>query len=270
MFTYTLSSSTADRTPIKRKAPIVNNVDEVDRSKDMSIWYNRGAEETYKILMSVGVDDSVLEDYEKIGVSLKELHCLRPKGWLNDEVINAYLEVLGSVFPQKNVKIYYSFVFTYISETRLKDIGTETLLFFPLNWDNMHWSLAVVNMLQAKIIHYDSLDSSVYTPEEFKAKLEIICRWLKLQARKAEYLSQDFNYSCNSSIPKQHNTFDCGVFMLFFYTMLYFDQEKDLAKVRLPLHFMKEFRKHICFTIVTKNQDLFDKSWLHLLSEIKS
>ncbi|XP_073302452.1 ubiquitin-like-specific protease ESD4 [Primulina huaijiensis] len=190
--------------------------DDIDRA--LSNFYRR------KVLVS--------HKNSNIDISGEILRCLSPEAWLNDEVINVYLELLKereSKDPQKFLKCHFFNTFFYkklISGrggynfqsvrrwTTHKKLGYNLLecdkIFVPIHQE-IHWCLAVINKKDEKFQYLDSLrgvDSQV---------LNVLARYYVDEVK--EKCGKDLNVSSwereyVTDLPKQENGFDCGVFMI--------------------------------------------------------
>lgn len=106
---------------------------------------------------------------------------LRPGQWLNDDVINFYLELIktrskdqgGNVssmntfFYQKLSKDGYQSVRRWTKRLKL-DIFSLDKLLIPINIQNMHWVCAVINFSARRIEYYDSMSDSGHRLEVFQ------------------------------------------------------------------------------------------------------
>ncbi|KAL4565085.1 hypothetical protein LXL04_029168 [Taraxacum kok-saghyz] len=174
----------------------------------------------------------VNHENSNITITGEVLQCLRPKAWLNDEVINLYLELLKereTRDPQKYLKCHFFNSFFYkklISGrtgydyksvrrwTTQKKLGYGLLecdkIFVPIHKE-IHWCLAVINKKEEKFQYLDSLGGvdkkvmkmlAMYITDEVKDKtgknIDVSC-W------KQEFVTD---------LPNQENGYDCGMFMI--------------------------------------------------------
>ncbi|KAL7597518.1 hypothetical protein Lser_V15G22911 [Lactuca serriola] len=174
----------------------------------------------------------VNHENSNITITGEVLQCLRPKAWLNDEVINVYLELLKereTRDPQKFLKCHFFNTFFYkklISGrtgydyksvrrwTTQKKLGYGLLecdkIFVPIHKE-IHWCLAVINKKEEKFQYLDSLGGAdkkvmkmlaTYITDEVKDKtgknIDVSC-W------KQEFVTD---------LPNQENGYDCGMFMI--------------------------------------------------------
>ncbi|GAU11170.1 hypothetical protein TSUD_197940 [Trifolium subterraneum] len=191
----------------------------------------------------------VAHEQSNIEISSEKFQCLRPSGWLNDEVINLYLELLKERErrdPQKYLNCHFFNTFFYkklISGkngydyksvrrwTTQKKLGYGLhecdKIFVPIH-QQIHWCLAVINKKEKKLQYLDSLkgiDIQVldmlarYFVDEVKDKtgedIDISC-WEK---EFVEDLPEQKN-GVERGRPPRHATtsrmvrYDCGMFMV--------------------------------------------------------
>ncbi|VAH91115.1 unnamed protein product [Triticum turgidum subsp. durum] len=143
----------------------------------------------------------VLHEPSNIEVSREKIRCLRPHGWLNDEVINLYLELLkerGMREPKRFLKCHFFNTFFYKK------------IFVPVH-QNVHWCLAIINMKAKTVQYLDSLggdDLRVY---------EMLARYIVDEVKDKSNKEIDISSWTKESIdriPLQENGWDCGMFML--------------------------------------------------------
>lgn len=174
----------------------------------------------------------VTHENSNITITGQVLRCLGPGEWLNDEVINVYLELLKErekQEPEKFLKCHFfntffykklisgSFGYDYKSVRRWttqRKLGYSLVdcdkIFIPVHKE-IHWCLAVINKKEEKFQYLDSLggvDNQVmrvlakYIVDEVKDKNG---EDIDVSSWKQEYVKD---------LPKQKNGFDCGVFMI--------------------------------------------------------
>jgi Ulp1 family protease len=155
--------------------------------------------------------------------------CYKPMAWLNDEIINGYLELIVAYLRRisgntgRNQKPrYHAFSTFFFSNLRQKGyagvakwatrakIGGEGLLnvdtvFIPVH-NSAHWTLMVVKPSIRTIEHFDSLGS--LSP----AYVALAKGWLRGELGQL-YVDEEWSVLPSIS-PQQDNGSDCGVFLL--------------------------------------------------------
>ncbi|EGG17397.1 sentrin/SUMO-specific protease [Cavenderia fasciculata] len=226
------------------------------RMKPTARELNDDEQQLYSKIISTtkrGDDKVVCEFDETIKLTGNDVITLKPGGWLNDEVINYYLELLKKRqvdCPDETLKCHFFNTFFYALMTNNKggyqyqrvrrwtskvDIFSLDKVVMPIHL-GAHWCLAVVNLKEKRFEYYDSLGGDNYTC------LGHLKQWLtdEMVDKKKEgviNLSQ-FTMHIPKDIPHQLNGFDCGVFTCKF---------ADLSSRGLPLNFTQKditlFRK---------------------------
>jgi len=154
---------------------------------------------------------------------LERLYLPRSKGWLNDEVINFYGQLImdRSALPKFPAVHYFSsFFWTKLTEdgyekgrlnrwTKKLDIFKKEYILLAVNHGGVHWTSAAINFKRKRVESYDSMGRS--RPEVYK----VLRNYLDLEHRDKKKKPFDFtewkNYAMEN-YPQQENGFDCGVF----------------------------------------------------------
>lgn len=219
------------RSAIQSLRPKKEPVQEVPREPFIPLTEEEEAQ--VKQAFSVSNRRMVLVAHENSNIEITAQHfqCLRPGAWLNDEVINVYLELLKEREkrdPNKFLKCHFFNTFFYkklISGngydyksvrrwTTQRKLGYGLIdcdkIFVPVHKE-IHWCLAVINKKEEKFQYLDSLkgkDTHVmkvlarYYADEVKDKSGKV---INVSSWKHEFVED---------LPEQENGFDCGVFMI--------------------------------------------------------
>jgi len=118
------------------------------------------------VLLSEPVDNTLVIEKFGIDMTLSKISCLRPGEWLNDEVINFYVQMMmqegrrgiysfSTFFMDKlYVNGIYSFE-TVARWTKKVDIFRQNKVFIPINDNNLHWVLVYIDLTAKTIFFYD-------------------------------------------------------------------------------------------------------------------
>ncbi|PIA61430.1 hypothetical protein AQUCO_00300742v1 [Aquilegia coerulea] len=167
-----------------------------------------------------------------IEITGEVLQCLRHGAWLNDEVINLYLELLKEREkrdPKRFLKCHFFSTFFYkklISGkggydfkavrrwTTQRKIGYGLIecdkIFVPIHKE-VHWCLAIINKKDQKFQYLDSLkgrDSKV---------LNVLARYYvdEVKDKSAKDIDvSSWTHEYVDDLPAQENGWDCGMFMI--------------------------------------------------------
>ncbi|XP_010524538.1 PREDICTED: ubiquitin-like-specific protease ESD4 isoform X2 [Tarenaya hassleriana] len=190
----------------------------------------------------------VTHENSNIDITGEVLQCLTPTSWLNDEVINVYLELLKereTREPRKFLKCHFFSTFFYkklVSNagynykavrrwTTQRKLGYCLIdcdkIFVPIH-RGVHWTLAIINNRDRKFQYLDSLNGidpiilnalAKYLVDEAKDK----------RGKDVDVSSWEMEFV--EDLPQQHNGYDCGMFMLKYI---------DFYSRGLGLHFRQE------------------------------
>ncbi|XP_026874501.2 sentrin-specific protease 2 [Electrophorus electricus] len=166
----------------------------------------------------------VLSSAFKLRITQRDLATLQEGSWLNDEVINFYLNLVMARGEQtlggRKVYCFSTFFFPKLLAgghhavrrwTKAVDLFLYDVVLVPLHL-GVHWSLAAVEFRSKSVRSYDSMGQRhddicnlimMYLKEEYRIKkgkdLETL-KWTVTSTRSAE-------------VPQQRNGSDCGVFV---------------------------------------------------------
>eukprot|EP01119_Soliformovum_irregulare_P018472 TRINITY_DN5677_c0_g1_i1.p1 TRINITY_DN5677_c0_g1~~TRINITY_DN5677_c0_g1_i1.p1 ORF type:complete len:536 (+),score=127.58 TRINITY_DN5677_c0_g1_i1:67-1674(+) len=176
--------------------------------------------------------------------------------WLNDEVINFYLNVLMQR-NQNDAKLpkchfFNTFFYKFMDQngyakvrtwTRRIDIFSMDMIIIPVHMPG-HWCLAVVNNKEKKFQYFDS-----YGHPNRRA-FQVMRDWLKNEWKDKKKVDVDLAEWTDEQVmdlPRQTNSWDCGVFICRF---------ANAVSAGLPFNFTEEdmpyFRQRIALDILNK------------------
>ncbi|VDN97170.1 unnamed protein product [Rodentolepis nana] len=160
---------------------------------------------------------------EKPQVLPEHLATLKGRKWLNDAVVNFYLELISRRSRQipEMPKVYTFNSFFYerlcsdgyegVKRWAKVDIFSQDLVLLPIHHENSHWCLICIDFRKKTISYYDSLH------DRNDECLQRIMGYLVEESAKKQKMSQEDESSwqmvnMEDKIPLQKNTWDCGVF----------------------------------------------------------
>ena len=215
-----------------------------------------------------------LVDAYNIPITRKDLDTLRGLNWLNDEIINFYLQMIVERnkntekekypnIPDNWAKVYamntfflpklrttgYSAVKRW---TRKVDIFSFDKILVPVHlekeiekdinlWD-VHWCLAVIDLKKKGVYFYDSMGSD--KTDILKKLLEYL-KQEHMDKKKSEFDTSGFKLENVKDIPRQMNGSDCGMF-----TLKYAEYLSRNAGITFTQEDMPYFRRRIVYEIV--------------------
>jgi len=195
----------------------------------------------------------VLVDAHKIQITVKDIGTLRGLNWLNDEVINFYMQMIVTRSGKDNFCPVYActtFFYPKLKDgghasvkrwTKKVDIFSHAIILIPVHL-GMHWCLATIDMQRKAITYYDSMGGNN------KGCLKALAEYVKEehQAKKGAPLDMSkWSQVIASDIPQQMNGSDCGMFTCKFAEYL-----SRRAKFTFSQRDMPYFRKRMVYEIV--------------------
>jgi len=171
--------------------------------------------------------------------------------YLNDEVINQYMDLISKRSP-KTVYAFNTFFYEALSNkgysnvcrwTKKIDIFSKTKLFIPILFKNSHWCLVYVSFAEKYIKYYDSMG------KKNSECLNLILNYLKLEHydKKGKQFPYKMVLTNEDNCPQQSNMWDCGVFVCMFAEYLSRD-----ARLNFSQNHMNKFRIQITLEIKKK------------------
>ncbi|KAF2369185.1 Ulp1 protease family C-terminal catalytic domain [Trinorchestia longiramus] len=196
----------------------------------------------------------VLTEKFNIQITRRDIATLDGLNWLNDEVVNFYMNLImerskndnfcsvyafNTFFYPKLVKIGFSGVKRW---TKKVDIFSYDLLLVPVHL-GMHWCLATINTKDKVITYYDSmLGDNTQCLHELR-------KYLADEMGDKKKTSLDltgWKFETPKDIPQQMNGSDCGMFACKF---------SEYLSRRKPITFTQDhmpyFRRRMVYEIVT-------------------
>ncbi|CDO95827.1 unnamed protein product [Kluyveromyces dobzhanskii CBS 2104] len=162
-------------------------------------------------------DNAVLSSKYTLEVAVRDFKTLAPRRWLNDTIIEFFMKYVeqsttktvafNSFFYSTLADRGYQGVRRWMKRKKVDILDLEKI-FVPINLNDSHWTLAIVDLKNQKIFYLDSLSSGTssvgflimknlqsYVIEESKHKL----------GENVEL--------CHVNCPQQPNGFDCGIYV---------------------------------------------------------
>ena len=214
---------------------------------------------------SPGADESqIISELNNIPVTREKVLCLQPREWLNDEVINFFMELLkaraAAAAELPNCHFFNTLFYATLNGprgydypgvqrwTRRVDLFAQNLLICPIHCHGDHWTLALVNFYDKRLEYFDSLGGG---DDGVLAHLRHYLQDESIDKRKVAW--DDAGWTDHSwtprrdGIPQQRNGYDCGVFMCK--TADYLSQD---ARLNFSQDDMDYFRRRLVLEIKRK------------------
>lgn len=198
----------------------------------------------------------VLVDDFSIAITRKDVEKLSGLEWLNDEVINFYMNMIvarsKTVDNWPKVYAFNTYFYPKIVEkgqtavkrwTRKVDIFAHDIILVPVHL-NVHWCLAVIDLRKGRqgVYYYDSMGGNNCVC------LAVLCKYLEDEhedKKKAAFDTTEFKREIVQGIPRQLNGSDCGMFACKFAEYISRDAEITFDQQHMPY-----FRNRMVYEIV--------------------
>ncbi|XP_076954885.1 putative ubiquitin-like-specific protease 2B isoform X2 [Bidens hawaiensis] len=222
----------------------------------------KSLDEQYKEKWDVDLDSyELFEDItyleggcDSIAISKRDFQLLQPEKFLNDTIVDFYIEYLKKIKPAgARVHFFNSFFFRKLADfddnqsrsidfkeafqrvrkwTKKVDIFQKDYIFIPVNF-RLHWSLIIIchpgevmnftddemaNSLKVPcILHMDSIKGSHRGLEQC-IKCYLWEEWKERNSHVSENIPAKFKdlRFIRLEVPQQENSYDCGLFMLHY------------------------------------------------------
>lgn len=175
-------------------------------------------------------DNAVLSDKYMLQVTVRDFKTLAPRRWLNDTIIEFFMKYVEASSP--NTVAFNSFFYSTLSERgyqgvrrwmkrKKASILDLDKVFTPINLNDSHWALGIIDLTQKKILYVDSLSSG---PNSMSFAIMKDLQAYVLQESNGS-LGKDFEL-CHVDCPQQPNGYDCGIYVCL--NTLYFNKNLRL------------------------------------------
>ncbi|XP_075154447.1 ulp1 [Haematobia irritans] len=206
-----------------------------------------------------GPPDQVLVSKFNLNITRRDIHTLCGHNWLNDEVINFYMNLLterGEVKSKSHgLPTVYAMNTFFVPRliqaghagvkrwTRKVDIFSKDILPVPVHVGGVHWCMAIIHMKNRTIKYYDSMGTP--NPTVLKA-LEQYLKDESMDKRKQPFDTSNFLIESVQGVPRQMNGSDCGVFSCMFAEYITRNKEITFSQQN-----MEYFRQKMVLEIVS-------------------
>ncbi|KAK6204945.1 uncharacterized protein RJT21DRAFT_12130 [Scheffersomyces amazonensis] len=199
------------------------------------------------------LNQGVYASHFQIELYNHDLTTLRDGKWLNDNIIDYYMNL---IIEKSNHKVFgwtthffstleekgYSGIVRWGKRKKL-NLFEKDLIMVPINVMNTHWALAVINNKSHSIEYYDSLISS---NGNIRA-ISLLKDYVEQEANRLnKKISSEYQLFPRMRSPQQANGYDCGVFTCTAAKYLSFNQP-----LRYSQNDMKNIRRRMTFEIMS-------------------
>ncbi|XP_004348373.1 sentrin/SUMO-specific protease 15 [Capsaspora owczarzaki ATCC 30864] len=206
-----------------------------------------------------GHPTEVLVSAGAIQLTRKDFSTLTDQAWLNDEIVNAYMDLMNkrstnaaqdSTSRVPKVHAFSSFFYPQLLAkgypgvrrwTRNVDLFSKDFIVVPVHLD-VHWCLAVFDMKRQVLDYYDSMGG---INSSGTAALVAYLHQESLDKRQQALPADVWVSTHQENIPEQRNGYDCGVFMCQFAERVTRSAALDFSQSD-----MQSFRRRMAFELL--------------------
>ncbi|XP_066478014.1 sentrin-specific protease 2 [Tiliqua scincoides] len=205
--------------------------------------------------LSHGQEEEVLTHAFKLKITRGDIQTLRNQQWLNDVIINFYMNLLVERNKRPGLPVLYAFSTFFYPKlnsegykavrrwTKGVDLFQYDMLLVPIHV-RVHWGLVVVDIRRETIKYFDSMGQNGYR----------ICKRLLQYLQEESKTKRNLHINASSwtlysvkphEIPQQLNGSDCGMFACKYADFI--SRDKPIA---FRQHHMPYFRKRMVWEIL--------------------
>ena len=161
--------------------------------------------------------------------------------WLNDEIINYFFCLMNEHSVGVNNKCHfvstsfytklmegntynYNNIKSWVRRWTAGSIFSQHHIYIPVNINNQHWVLVVINFQHKKIQYYDSSSypGQTYANNILRFVLDEATNEPNRVTRNIQMSGWTIDINTDV-LPKQHNNYDCGIYICMYSYFHYFD-----------------------------------------------
>ena len=239
------SQQAAARRRVERRKTLVSRLSTVLDAQSVS--HDKKIESLTRGDPLFTVENSAIEEIY-VQFTLDHLTRLQPGRWLNQEIIDWYLSVLtsdsrtcvslGAEFHRQLLMKHQGprFVIDFHRPVALRGVeegerfcaleGPRVIL-VPANPDGNHWVLIAIFTQKRTVCCYDSLSPGPKGTLACRRIIKRIMSWIALHEKRRSGTMDGWTHEMVQGLPRQENTWDCGVHTCDFARMVSFDPPKD-------------------------------------------
>ncbi|XP_053311797.1 sentrin-specific protease 1 [Spea bombifrons] len=243
------------RVPLEKEIPVTLPPKQDDEQEVEFPELTEEMEKEIKRALFGGSQDQILSEGFRLTITRKDIMTLHNLNWLNDEVINFYMNLLVERSKRKGlpkVHTFNTFFFPKLKSTGYQavkrwtkkvDIFSVDMLLVPIHL-GVHWCLSVIDFRKKSIAYYDSMGGLN------NEACRLLQQYLKQESLDKKGVSFDTNgwvlTSKNSEeIPQQMNGSDCGMFACKYADYITKDKSITFTQRHMPY-----FRKRMVWEII--------------------
>ncbi|KAJ2234746.1 hypothetical protein H4R99_001142 [Coemansia sp. RSA 1722] len=223
----------------KDDGELESRIEKERRKKQASVSLPADAD----ILISSVFKPGFTRELNNTPVTTHDMSTLKPGTWLNDEVINFYMQLIINRAEKRGdlprVHAFNTFFYSTLRDsgyarvrrwTRRIKLFEKDLVVVPVHL-GVHWCCATVDFRSKTIAYYDALLG------DNNECLQLLMEYLQQESKDkmgAEFDDDGWSMVCAKNIPRQKNGYDCGVFAITFAEHLARDAQLVFSQSNCP------------------------------------
>ncbi|XP_061630189.1 sentrin-specific protease 1 isoform X1 [Phyllopteryx taeniolatus] len=247
------------RVPLETEIPLTLVIEEPQSLDDKPEFPELTEEMEAQVdkVLRRGSPDEVCSEGFGLSLTRKDLQTLSGLSWLNDEVINFYMNLLverskGPKLPSVNT--FSTFFYPKLRSsgysavrrwTKKMDIFSKDILLVPVHL-SMHWCLSVVDFRKKAVTYFDSMGGN--NDEACKLLFDYLQQESKdKKGKKLDTTGWTLQSKKRNEIPQQMNGSDCGMFTCKYADYMTKDKPITFTQKQMPY-----FRRRMVWEIVNQ------------------
>ncbi|KAM9444781.1 sentrin-specific protease 1 isoform 2-T2 [Clarias gariepinus] len=247
------------RVPLEKEVPVTTVVEEPKPEAEEQEFpeLTEAMENEVSHALRGGSQDDVLSEGFRLTITRKDLQTLSHLNWLNDEVINFYMNMLVERSKSPHLPSVYTFNTFFFPKlrssgysavrrwTKKVDIFSVDIILVPVHL-GVHWCLSVVDFRKKAITYFDSMGG------KNDEACRILLNYLKQESedkKKKEFVTSDWilHSKKRNEIPQQMNGSDCGMFTCKYAEYITKDKPITFTQKHMPY-----FRRRMVWEILNR------------------
>lgn len=247
------------RVPLEKEVPVASAIKDQKPDVEEQEFPELTKEMMEEISRALrgGSQDEALSEGFRLTITRKDLQTLSNLNWLNDEVINFYMNMLVERSKESHLPSVYTFNTFFYPKlcssgytavrrwTKKVDIFSVDIILVPIHL-GVHWCLSVVDLRKKSITYFDSMGGI-----NDKA-CQILLNYLnqESQDKKGQKLNtSDWTLQSKrrNEIPQQMNGSDCGMFTCKYAEYITKDKPITFTQKHMPY-----FRRRMVWEILNR------------------
>ncbi|KAL1020885.1 hypothetical protein UPYG_G00005960 [Umbra pygmaea] len=247
------------RVPLEKEVPLAPLIEEPKPAEEKPEFPQLTEEMEAEVGRALrgGSQNDVLSEGFRLTITRKDLQTLSSLNWLNDEVINFYMNLLVERSKDPSLPTVYTFNTFFFPKlrsagysavrrwTKKMDVFSVDIILVPVHL-GVHWCLAVVDLRKKSVTYFDSMGGNN------DEACRILLQYLQQESKDKKGKHLDTSYwtlqsKKRNEIPQQMNGSDCGMFTCKYAEYITKDKPITFTQKHMPY-----FRRRMVWEILNR------------------